>query len=197
MNVDPRFLQSQARLYGAVLELAAKQRLDTITVTQLARAAGVHRSTVYEHAESIEQLLRNAIATELDALYEQHSTVDRPEANTLDALFAILGYIERHEELYRRMADASGAVIAEALSSHTADIVLNLSAQDLIQAPPNRTSLSDEQVRAIATRALTDSLVRVFSEWLALPAPRDLTDAAELVTLVLPGWWNDQNNSAS
>ena len=197
MNVDPRFLRSQERLYAAILGLAAEQRLDTITVTQLAQVAGVHRSTVYEHAESIEQLLRNAITSELDRLYREHGTLDRPGTTSHDALFAILGYIELHEALYRRMADASGAVIAEALSSHTADILLNLSAKNIVTTPPNRTKLDDNTVHAIATRALSDALVRVFSQWLALPAPRDMSVAVELVTLVIPAWWQGQSDSAS
>lgn len=197
MNVDPRFLRSQARLYSAILKLAAIHRLDTVTVTQVAQVAGVHRSTVYEHAESIEQLLRKAITAELDELYELHSTIDRPEATTKDALFGILDYIEQHEPLYRRMADASGAVIAEALSSHTADILLRLASKNLVQTPQNRTSLDDETVQAIAIRALTDALVRVFSQWLALPAPRDKHVAVELVTLVMPAWWQDQSDPAS
>lgn len=197
MNYDPRFLRSQARLHAAILELAAEHRPDTITVTQLAQVAGVHRSTVYEHAESPEQLLRQAITAELERLYEKFNTVDNPELTALDALFAILGYIETHERLYRRMANASGAVIAEALSSHTAEILLDLTAKGHRQMPHNPTSLDDEVFLEICVRALTDALVRVFSKWLELPAPRDLHLAAQLVRHALPAWWNETAHTAS
>ena len=189
MNSDPRFLRSQARLHEAVLELAAAQPLDSITVTQLAKVANVHRSTVYEHADSIEQLLRQAITAELDTLYAKFNIIDHPDHSGLDALFAILGYIETHERLYRRMSDASGAVIAEALSAHTADILLDLASKGLVTPPQNPTSLPDDEVFAITIRSMTDALIRVFSKWLELPAPRDLHLAAQLLSLVLPAWW--------
>lgn len=197
VNYDPRFLRSQARLHAAILELAAEHRLDTITVTQLAQAAGVHRSTVYEHAESPEQLLRQAITAELENLYEKFNTIEIPGTTALDALFAILGYIETHERLYRHMANGSGAVIAEALSSHTAEILMNLTAKGHRQMPENPTTLDDELFFEICVRALTDSLVRVFSQWLELPAPRDLHLAAQLVSYVLPAWWNETAHTAS
>ena len=50
--MDPRKQRSRDRLYAAVLALAADQSISSLTVTQIADAAGVHRSTFYEHAES-------------------------------------------------------------------------------------------------------------------------------------------------
>ena len=50
--MDPRKRRSRDRLYAAALELAAREPIAQLTVTQIAGAADVHRSTFYEHADS-------------------------------------------------------------------------------------------------------------------------------------------------
>lgn len=169
--------------------LAAEQSPETISITHLAQTAGVHRSTVYEHAESTEQLLRQAIISELDDLYSKYNTIEDSGVSQHEALEAILQYLERNERLYRRMSDASGAVIAEALSSHTSDIMLGLWLKQGVAQPKHNLGLDERRLLEITTRAVTDAIVRVLSEWLALPAPRDPRLAAQMIRLVLPAWW--------
>ena len=64
--MDARQLRSRSKLFAAILELAADVRAEDLSVTEVASAAGVHRSTFYEHAESPAALLREALEAELD-----------------------------------------------------------------------------------------------------------------------------------
>lgn len=197
MNIDPRFLRSQGRLHEAILSLAASQRPDTISVTQLARVAGVHRSTVYEHADSPEQLLRQAVTAELSRLHGDIEAIGQEPFSQHDAIVELLDYFETREELYRRMNDSSGVVVTEALSSHLASVLVSLCNAQVIALPVNMTELDDETFTRITIRALTDALVRVFSQWLALPAPRDINLALQLTDYVLPVWWDSAEEQAS
>lgn len=194
MNIDPRFLRSQGRLHEAILLLAASQRPDTITVTQLAKVAGVHRSTVYEHADSPEQLLRQAVTAELSYLHHEehdiHTTDHSVQVSQHEAVTELLNYFETREELYYRMNDSSGVVVTEAVASHLAGVILSMCSTKQIVLPNNTTSLDDETFTRFTARALTDALVRVFSEWLALPSPRDPELAHQLISYVLPAWWS-------
>jgi AcrR family transcriptional regulator len=49
---DPRYLRVRASLVAALFELAAEVPADEISVSQLASAAGVSRTTFYSHSSS-------------------------------------------------------------------------------------------------------------------------------------------------
>src|SRR5690625_3111067 len=91
VNLDPRYLRSRAKLHAAIFALAAEQDPSAITVTSVAVQANVHRSTVYEHADSPEQLLRLAIEAELD---EVHAEYDPANSSMGDLVRATLAYME-------------------------------------------------------------------------------------------------------
>ena len=46
---DPRARPSRTRLRKAILELAATKEIGAITMSEIARQAGVNRATVYQY----------------------------------------------------------------------------------------------------------------------------------------------------
>ena len=63
---DPRYLRVRASLVSALFELAAEVPADEISVSQLASAAGVSRTTFYSHSSSPAQLLADTLVDRLD-----------------------------------------------------------------------------------------------------------------------------------
>mgnify|MGYP000965533580 CR=1 FL=1 len=62
---DPRYLRVRASLVSALFELAAEVPADEISVSQLASAAGVSRTTFYSHSSSPAQLLADTLVDRL------------------------------------------------------------------------------------------------------------------------------------
>lgn len=189
MNTDPRFIRSQARLHDAILRLASADAPATITVTDLAKEAGVHRSTVYEHAESPEQLLRQAIVTELDHVFDQITPIAKKNGSQVEAVQALLVYLETRSDLYSRMDDSTGAVIVEAFTSYFAFNMIRRVEDREIIFPDDSLPLIDTELLPLAVRGICDAYVRVYSAWLAQPEPRDPELAFKLIKLVTPSWW--------
>lgn len=190
MNLDPRFLRSQKRLHEAILGLSATQRPETITVTEIAKVAEVHRSTVYEHAESPEQLLRQAITAELDGLWETDNPIESSSGSVTESSFALLRYLESREDLYRHMGTQAGAIVAETLSNHLATTMLDVFTHQEKELPDNTIPLPEEEVLDLLVHAVSDGIVRVYATWLRQEAPRDPELALKLLRIVLPSWWS-------
>src|SRR5579875_2167271 len=83
--VDARQEKTLASLSGTVLQLAAAGPITDVTVSGLAAAAGVHRSTVYTYASSPTELLRRVLRAELDELRTSYLIDVAPE----DAVAAV------------------------------------------------------------------------------------------------------------
>lgn len=59
--MDPRAARTRRRLQEALLQLARTAGPDQISVSDVARAAGVNRSTFYQHYADVETLLADAL----------------------------------------------------------------------------------------------------------------------------------------
>lgn len=187
MNLDPRYLRSRSKLHAAIIKLASEQDPRSITVTSIAIEANVHRSTVYEHADSPEHLLRIALEAELAELYERLGFVTSSES---DVLRVTLEYLESREAIFSRIGDESGTAIADTLSTFYVSEVLRMiekSHEDF--TPVLKANVDAQQAKQILIRAVCDAIVRVQGEWLQLEQPRDPHVALEFMHNVTPEWW--------
>jgi AcrR family transcriptional regulator len=187
--MDPRKQRSRDRLYAAALALAEERPLSSLTVTQLADAAGVHRSTFYEHAESPAGLVEAALTAELDVLRDELMK-DRSDAATAVATVTegVLRHILRHVDIYRReLADGGGALHAM-LSRHFRGTTQILLERGRIQLPLTADGASDSVVSDAAARFLADGTVGVIDGWLRHPRPR-VEDFLRVYLALLPAWW--------
>ncbi|MFC8680090.1 TetR/AcrR family transcriptional regulator [Microbacterium ureisolvens] len=187
--MDPRKQRSRDRLYAAALELAAEHPIADLTVTQLAGAAGVHRSTFYEHADSPQALVEAALTAELDVLREE-LLKDRADAATAVAKVteAVLRHILIHVDLYRReLADGAGGLHAM-LSRHFRGTTETLLERGRIDLDVTVEGMPPARVADAAARFLADGTVGIIDGWLRHPSAR-VEDFLRVYAALLPSWW--------
>ncbi|MFH8248825.1 TetR/AcrR family transcriptional regulator [Microbacterium sp. B2969] len=187
--MDPRRRRSRGRLYAAALDLASAEPIASLSVTQVADAAGVHRSTFYEHASSPAGLVEQALTGELDDL-RAALLEDRSDAATAVATVTegVLDHVARHAAIYRReLADGRGSLHAM-LSRHFRETTRILLERDRVRIDVDVDGVPHSEVDEAASRFLADGTVGVIEGWLQHPEPR-VEDFLRVYLAILPGWW--------
>lgn len=187
--MDARQRRTYARLATAILTLASDGPVDDVSVSQLAATTGVHRSTVYEYADSPVQLLARILGDELDALRAAHLvgvTPQSAEAAIAAVTRDVLRHVDEHDAIYARgLGEESGAASLHALlSEHFRGSIRLLLDQHSVDVPA-RTDLDREMIG----RYLADGIIGVIAVWLTTPRPRDIDSVLELLTTMTPDWW--------
>lgn len=113
-ETDPRFLRTRHRLSEAAFSLAERQDITSVTVSQIAREAGIDRSTFYLHYASKtafldalgEALLREF--TEAGLVFESHKVLPDKDAlpKNLPNIFWITS---KHPAFYRQLLNGSAS----------------------------------------------------------------------------------------
>jgi AcrR family transcriptional regulator len=188
-RLDARQAKTLARLSAAVLALAAEQPIGDVTVSGLAAAAGVHRSTVYEYAASPAALLQRVLRTELDALraaYLVDVAPDDAAAAISGVTRAVLQHVDDHDAVYRRGLGAEGseAGLHAMLSEHFQASIELLLRQRSVSVPA-----ADEVERVAIERYLADGIIGAIDVWLSRPRPRDVGALLALIERLMPPWW--------
>lgn len=189
MNTDPRFIRSQHKLYKAIIELASETPLEDVTVTAIANRAEVHRSTVYEHATSAAQLLRQAIHQELDVLHTEHG-LNGAGNNSLESSIAeILKYLEERQSLFQQMNDETGAEIRDILRSHFIQSLNKIFDSGSIQIPKTKTQIPHEALTHFTVFAIADMHVGIFAAALQMDEEYRSADVvSEMIRITSPYW---------
>lgn len=188
--LDPRQQRTRERLTEAVLRLATQRPARDIGMAELAREAGVHRTTLYQHLRSPAEWLAEVLRGELDTLRERHLPNDGALASlsdaTRDVVLGVLAHLEAHEALYRRELADPASPVGDMLAAHFAASVEQLLARhDLAPA----TRLPPEQFAAMAARWIGDASVGAMTIWLDGDRPRDPEAYLAAHALLLPPWW--------
>lgn len=193
MTTDPRFARSAESLGDAVLRLASERPVELISVTEIARLAGVTRATFYNHATSPESLLSRTLERDLDAIRTTFlgQVEARPEA--VEEIWRrseleLISHIQRHEEVYRvglaPAAGAHGSVLADLLAGR---IEGGLKAYAHAAGAP---SDGEDAVRlAMASAFVSQGTVGAIRAWLLSPAPRDPRFAVDAILSMIPRLW--------
>jgi AcrR family transcriptional regulator len=187
--MDARQQKTIARLSETILTLATEAPVTEVTVSALAAQAGVHRSTVYAHADSPVDLLQRVLRGELDLLREEHLLhVAAADAGTAisDVTRAVLRHVDSHDAIYRRgLGEQSGSASLHAmLSEHFQGSIELLLDQHSIAVPAK-----DDAERRMIARYLADGIIGAIDVWLAGDAPRNVNALLALLTRVTPPWW--------
>ena len=195
--MDARQRRTRTRLHETVLAAARDVDPSALTMTGLAAAAGVHRSTVHDHAATPEALLRQALLDELDAL--RADLLDDPDRATDDAVTdvtaRVLEHVRRHAPVYRRgLADGSGSGLQAMLAEHFVESSRRLRRQGRLRLPGDDGPLPGVRVDAAlavdeaAMRFVALGTVGLIQAWVVDPDPA-VEDFTALVAALLPSWW--------
>jgi AcrR family transcriptional regulator len=185
--MDARRRRSRDRLHRAVLDLARDTPVSELTITQVADAAGVHRSTFYEHAGSPADLLQAALLTELDALRSGLAEPDPIRTVT----HGVLEHVRTHAPIYRRglAPEAGPAGLHGMLAEHFLESGRRLLRSGALRLPLHVDGLPDDEVADAAARFVATGTVGVLQTWLETPGDLDVARFEALYAALLPAWW--------
>ncbi|WP_017793712.1 TetR/AcrR family transcriptional regulator [Leucobacter salsicius] len=109
--MDPRAEHTRAALFDAVLSLAARRPINEIPVTQIVAAAGVNRSSFYQHFPDREELLASALENlETNAARIQDPIrTENPTAGPPAELTRFAKHFADHADLYRQALSPHGS----------------------------------------------------------------------------------------
>lgn len=190
--MDARLRRSQERLHAAVLRLAGERPVADLSVTEVAAAAEVHRSTFYEHAESPGALLEAALLAELDQLRADLLAATDPDVGrSVGATTrAVLRHVERHAEVYRRGlgAGSGGGSLHALLSGHFRETSRRLLAERRVAIGVPVDGVATDLVDDVAVRFLADGTVGAIEAWLERPE-LSADDVVQTYEALLPTWW--------
>lgn len=187
--VDQRQLKTRARLAETVLAIASDRPIAEVTVSELASAARVHRSTFYEHAASPAELLQSVLRDELDRLREPlvGATPEESTSAVTAVTASVLRHVDEHDVIYSRgLGEGSGlASLQPMLSTHFRGSIDLLFAQGTVVVPAS-SSLDAETVAGY----IADGTVGVIEVWLRTSAkPRDINLVLRRLAELDPAWW--------
>lgn len=189
--MDARQRRSRDRLHRAVLDLSADAPVAELSVTAVADAAGVHRSTFYEHAGSPGDLLRAALTAELDDLREQYLGDPDAGAEAVVAVTeAVIRHVETYAAIYRRglAPDAGPGSLVTTLAEHFL-ISGRLLQQRGTGGAPDGPGIDPALASEAAASFVAFGTVGAIRAWLDSPPPRDPATFMTLDAALLPSWW--------
>jgi AcrR family transcriptional regulator len=196
-TLDPRVQRTRAALRTAVLELTATRRIEDISVSELAAAAGVNRSSFYRNADSPEALLR-------DALYEDFDVWRSSVLGTLplgepmreawrQASLRIAHHVDRHRGVYETgLGDPElpSAALLRITTSH-----FESSIEQYLEAHPSVLPPADDGAEPLPATAyaryIGSGTVGLIRAWLETPQPRSAQAYARTTLAILPSWLFD------
>ncbi len=130
--MDARIERTTESLRAAILKLASEQHVDSLSVSQVAAAANIHRATFYDHAKNPAELLARVVREELadlratyltPAYVREHSVTEAIRENTI----AVASVVWSHEAIFRHLIDTPGLTTSQhLLAPHFEETVIQL-----------------------------------------------------------------------
>jgi AcrR family transcriptional regulator len=190
--MDARARRSRTKLSAAVLALAERDGIEAVSMVAIAQAAGVNRSTVYEHASSPLDLLRMVLRDALDEIRERHlapGAHDDLHTAVRNTTIDVLRHVDEHAAIYSRaLGSDESTSLHGMLSAHLRQTALQLFRSGGIARPDTSGPDTGFQVEA-AARFIADGTVGAMDAWLGTPSPRDVDAFLSLYVAILPTWW--------
>ncbi|WP_350348926.1 TetR/AcrR family transcriptional regulator [Agromyces sp. G08B096] len=192
MTLDARQLRTRAALGEALVRLLERKRLDDISVAELCREAGVHRTTFYGHFDSVAGFALAEFSQGIDRIAEvdvepgAESPADIAQ-RYLASMREILLHVAEERAGYRALfGSATRGVFRSALDDRLrvrARIALEIWREQGVPGAP-RSDAAIEQAAAF----IAGGLVGALEAW-ALGEETDVADASERVYALMPSWW--------
>jgi len=176
-----------------VLQLARERPLDSISVSEVAIAAGVTRDTFYRHASSVVDLLVAALSLELTAMADRYAPILANPPETSDLVFSaesdLLRHVANNATIYRSALRAElGSPVRKALTEFVRRTLEN----ELRLRPeiaPDALGTLDDRTIGMATAYAASGTVGAIEVWLETGDLTDIEAAARVIIAASPEWW--------
>lgn len=171
---DVRVERMRKKLTEAVLALAAQRDISKANVSELARQAGVHRSTVYEYAESPLDMLTIVLTKDLNQVRFDYEPTLEDGSKPHDSQWnigtrAILDHVLRHEAIYSGGNTSSAIALRGVLAHHITESIARLFRKGVW-----RVGVPGEDAARLIAAYHGQASAAAIEAWLATPKPRDV-----------------------
>lgn len=197
---DPRYQRVNAALVAAVLELSAEKPAEEISIAELTKTAGVHRTSFYSHAASPAELLVQVLAadlgTRLDRLIADPLVAQQPVDFWMEFYRCVLGSVHSQKKVWSVLVADNSAVligIRRTLETKAREVFPTIMHGWLDQPEPLKSEIACQQVAFNAIAVVTSwvatdfgsSVEEVMRDYRALAPPWQLARRSEQGDIVL------------
>ena len=192
--MDPRQARTRAALSDAIHELATSKPVDDVTMSEIARIAGVTRDTVHRHTQSPAHLLTTVLGEELDEIVAANSELPVRLASGTSVFeqptVVLLEHIVEHEAIYRNaLLPRLNSLLRHLLADHiTTGLLVHLRAHPEI-APDVLGQRPDESAMTMLAAYAGSGTVSVIERWLAEEPRASIEYATAAILAAAPEWW--------
>jgi AcrR family transcriptional regulator len=184
LAADPRQIRTRAALKAALLRLATDESVVTASVATLCKEAGVHRTTFYGHANSLEEFAVDVLSEDIDAITAVEFDPANPVQGYLDALVNLLEQFKDKRPVFRPLFASPwlGAMVIKMneYMLHRAELAL-----DSFSTLPG---ISVPQPHREAAAYVAGALVASCVEWVK-EEDDDSHAKARRIQALMPPWW--------
>jgi AcrR family transcriptional regulator len=192
MQLDPRQVRTRQALAEALVRLLERKPLGEISVSELCREAGVHRTTFYGHFDSVPEFALAEFSRGIDEISDVRVEADAETSVSvaeryLDSFRQILVHVAAERAGYRTLfGPATRGVFRAAVDDrlrHRAHLALEVWREQGVPGAPRR----DAELREAAA-FIAGGLVGVIETW-AQGDEVDVSATAARVFALMPSWW--------
>lgn len=162
--IDRRALRTRTALHEALIRLIVERGYDEITVSDIADAADVGRSTFYAHFVDKDDLLRGSAGRLRAVLFAEHGLAaaeeGRPQARALGFSRFMTEHLKEQYELYRAlMRGRAGPIILAEIRRVLCEIVR-------AELGSGGRAAADATAREVAVQFLVGAYMSLLTWWL-------------------------------
>jgi AcrR family transcriptional regulator len=183
---DRRVRRTHATLQSALIQLVEQKDLSQVSVSDVVEAAGVSRSTFYDHYRDVHELAEAACTSMIDTLIGSLPVLDpglietpeNPEGSLLD----FFTNLAEHAGLYRSLLGPQGSarVIDHVRRRITAAVYVAVRLADASEGDAPETVSSVDLPHDVPASFMAGSLIGVATDWLQRGCPKTPAEMAAL-----------------